>query len=849
MRKQLMNTSIRLSIAALASSLALAVFPPTANAGDGPPTGIADQEVIKRLERIQKGLEAEAEGDKMMRNDDYEGAIAKYNEALVLIPNAPLGYDDRQRIIAKYANACCKQADKLGKDGQFDEAKRLLNTVLADDRDPEHHTAKTLLKRLDDPDYYNPAQTKKHAQDTEEVRRLLKLALGYMDLGQFNEAEESLNKILAIDPHNAAARRLMEKKEREVINYLRSARDHTRSRMLREVDQLWETAVPAIVTIPVTPGGVGKGKATGAIMAKLNNITLDRLSFDGAQIQEVVAYLKAKSVELDTFESPATGVNFILQGAEKAQPITLDIRNVPLLVALEQVCQLSGMVFRVEPHAVFITSADKGGGALETRIFNVPPNFMSAGAAAGGAAGGAEAAADPFASGDAGAAKPALPSRGDAKQVLVGMGANFEAPGSTATFLAGTSKLVVKNTLQQLDLIEQLIEKSTVGVTKQVHITTRFVEVSQRNTDELGFDTLIGAFNVGSNRVFGSGGTTSNAGNLRPSDYPFLIPTSGANPVPVGQNPVTSALRSGTRAINQNAIDGLLARQLLTSDISALAPGAFALAGVFTDPQFQIVMRALSQKKGVDLLTAPSIVTRSGQRAKIEIIREFPYPTDFDPPQIPQTVGTGGITGGGLGGIGGGAGGGLSSVGGVPPVTPTTPVTFEVRNTGVTMEVDPVIADDGSSIDLNLAPEVVEFEGFINYGSPINTAAINALGVPTQVVLTENRIEQPVFATRKLTTAVTVWDGQTVGIGGLIREDVQQVEDKVPFFGDIPLLGRLFRTESEEHFKKNLMVYVTAKLIDPAGRPWKQAAQGSGGSESEGASSPLIPTSTGAPGT
>ena len=299
---------------------------------------------------------------------------------------------------------------------------------------------------------------------------------------------------------------------------------------------------------------------------------------------------------------------------------------------------------------------------------------------------------------------------------------------------------------------------------------------------------------------------------------------------------MTAGNRSGGRAIATNAIDGLLANGIASQGASTFAPGVFALAGVFSDPQFQIVMRALSQKKGVDLLTAPSIVSRSGQRAKIEIIREFPYPTDFDPPQIPQTFGGSTV-------LGGGANGGLGQSSAVSsfPVTPTTPTTFAVRNTGVSMEVDPVIGEDGNTIDLTIAPEVVEFEGFINFGSPINTGGTNALGVATTVVLTENRIEQPVFATRKLNTAVTIWDGQTVGIGGLIREDVQMVEDKVPIFGDIPFIGRLFKTKAEEHFKKNLMIYVTAKLIDPSGNPIKGNTGTSDTGAAEGASSDLMP--------
>jgi len=128
---------------------------------------------------------------------------------------------------------------------------------------------------------------------------------------------------------------------------------------------------------------------------------------------------------------------------------------------------------------------------------------------------------------------------------------------------------------------------------------------------------------------------------------------------------------------------------------------------------------------------------------------------------------------------------------------------------------------------LNLVPQVVEFEGFINYGSPIfginpnggGTTVMPNVFTPTQVLLTNNVINQPIFSTRKVTTSVSVWDGQTVVLGGLMREDVQKSEDKVPIIGDIPLVGRLFRTNVDQHIKRNLVIFVTARLINPGGLP------------------------------
>jgi general secretion pathway protein D len=164
----------------------------------------------------------------------------------------------------------------------------------------------------------------------------------------------------------------------------------------------------------------------------------------------------------------------------------------------------------------------------------------------------------------------------------------------------------------------------------------------------------------------------------------------------------------------------------------------------------------------------------------------------------------------------------------LPVVGPSTPGGFETKNTGVELEVEPVVGPDGMTIDLNLVPSVVEFEGFINYGSPIKTVnpallgfiggVSSVLGVNDSIVLTDNVINQPIFSVRKVTTNVSVYDGQTVVLGGLMREDVQKTEDKTPILGDIPLLGRLFRTNAEQHIKRNLVIFVTARLVTPGGQ-------------------------------
>src|SRR5437763_4287999 len=574
-----------------------------------------------------------------------------------------------------------------------------------------------------------------------------------------------------------------------------------------------------------------------------------------------------------------TGTPSVGAGQPGAQPpappaergsITLELNHIPLGEALRYIANQAGLKVKVEPYAVSLVPRTEQSDDLLVKRYHVPPEFfggpldvgyyLQAGGAGGqtGAGGSAqpapvaenvvekEAVSYQTASGTgtgAGASSQSnfvqgtsttrqhlsndrqLVGRADAKTMLQSMGVQFptitlpdgRADIASATFWPHSGVLIVRNTQDNLDMVDALVDQANASQPKQVEIESKFVEINQNNLKELGFDWLLGPFSI-NGKVFGSGGTAGNGTAVNPANFPFV-----ANGVPIGQNPVTSGNRSGNVAISANALDALLAGT--TGGGSAVAPGIFGLAGVFTNPQFQVVIRALNQKKGIDLLSAPSVTTKSGQRAIVEVIRELRYPATYTAPQVPSISSTTGTT------I-------VGAAAAVPVVvTPTTPATWETRNTGVTLEVEPVVGGDSTTIDLNLIPQVVEFQGFINYGSPINAVGVNTvagISVSQPVELTANVINQPVFSTRKVTTSVSVYDGQTVVLGGLMREDVQKTEDKVPIIGDIPLVGRAFRTNTEQHTKKNLVIFVTARIITPAGLPLNEE-------EEEGLLPPELP--------
>jgi len=141
-----------------------------------------------------------------------------------------------------------------------------------------------------------------------------------------------------------------------------------------------------------------------------------------------------------------------------------------------------------------------------------------------------------------------------------------------------------------------------------------------------------------------------------------------------------------------------------------------------------------------------------------------------------------------------------------PAATPLIQPTTVPVPIGPTLDVIPHVSADGYTIQLNLLPTVTEFLGYDDPGQ--FRAVVGNLAAPVPL---------PRFRIRQVVTSSIVWDGQTVVLGGLISERVAKRKDKVPVLGDLPLLGRLFRSEANSSQKKNLVIFVTPTIIDPQG--------------------------------
>ena len=797
--------------AALLATIGLAV--PLTAGGPGAGTDLAGRERSRRSTSIEEAQELLRKGDQAYQAGRYAEAVEAYAGGREMIPDAPVSAELRAAATKRYIQASIEQARLLSRQGDVAGAKSAVDQVLREGVAPNDPAALACRAQLDDPIRTNPALTPEHAKNVDAVRRLLYTAGGAYDLGKFDEANKQYEEVLRIDPTNTTARRGMEQVASAKSGYQKAAYDQTRAEMLSQVDAAWERQVPALElgVGPADPGAALGASGTVSVAAKLDRIIIPKIALEQASLDEALDFLRVRAAENDTLESdPARkGMNFTVNLGPPNSATVKRIRDLRFNLRLSQVsvagilktlCDLTQTTFTTDEFSVLITPLGSLSDELVARTYRVPPDFISS---LSSGTGSPESTEDPF------AASPAkeglLTTRLSVQEALAKQGVSFPE-GASASYSAATNTLRVINTATNQDYIAQVIATMTQTEPVIVVVRVTLIKTQQTNLKELGFDWLVTPFALnGDNSVFAGGGTTGNA--LARTGADFISPVDGT-PIPgvplipgasVNSGVATNGLRSGDSAITSaNRLDNLINNSDRSAQQRSVAPGVLAVTGLFSDSQVQMVMRGLDQKKGVDIMAQPSIVTRSGQASKVEIIREFIYPTEYEPPELPQSVGSSSTS----------------------PVTPATPTAFETKNVGITLEVLPVADANKNFVDITLNPSFSDFDGFVNYGTPINTTITSLLGSQT-VELTPNEILMPVFSVQKLATQLTVADGSTIVLGGLMAESIQNVEDKLPVFGNIPVLGRLFQSTAKQPVSTAIIFLVHVELLDPTGRPYR----------------------------
>jgi len=199
-----------------------------------------------------------------------------------------------------------------------------------------------------------------------------------------------------------------------------------------------------------------------------------------------------------------------------------------------------------------------------------------------------------------------------------------------------------------------------------------------------------------------------------------------------------------------------------SNEFTATQSAASALNVFLFNPSINlgVAIQALQNKNLFQILAEPNLMTESGKEANFLAGGEFPYPTI-------QSVGTGG---------GGNA------------------VTIQFKEFGIRLSFTPILAPDGM-IHLKVKPEV------------------STLDFSNGVIL--NGFSLPALSTRRVESEMSLADGQTFAIAGLVDNRVTELWSKIPGIGDVPVLGNLFKSKSLNKTKNELLVIVTPHIVRP----------------------------------
>jgi general secretion pathway protein D len=761
----------------------------------------------QRLESLVESAQADLrEARDLAKRDNYAAALALIAATTGALPANPFTDDVRADLAKQKGEVILGQAHCQLKQGDVEGAKTTLDLYAQEglsSRSADRVANRVARAELDPPLPRFAEVSRDFLNAQRELAKLSAQGRAQYLGGDSDGAQETFRMVESLDPDAPEAKNFLRRIANEKAALGALNREKTRAQMLEEVAKSWQR--PGIYEETDSQGSAAAGSIS-PLSQKLESIQIPSVSFSAVDLTRVVSALSDLSAEFDTATSNAPkGLNIVVIDPQSGNPpVSITLRNLSLKRILDVITDSVGYQYEVQNDLVVVRPGGETS-TLDTEFFPVSQASVirMTGISGGGRASSA-ARNDPF------APTPAASSGGSGggesgalRAFLQQAGINFDGvPGASLAF--DGSMMIVTQTTRNIERIRNFLQR--YSDVRQVEIEAKFMEVQQGALEELGvnwgisrrgvaqFDPATGAPILGPNgsQLFTPQETYSTTGVNRSLADAFSNSTGDRNLTIDTQNFVTGQQSSRAVPFNPPLIPGAVQ---LASGSSALG----AITGMVGEFDVTAVIRALSQQSGSDLLSAPKITALSGETATITVAQELIYPELYG--EIQSEVGTsGGATTGGSAGV---------------TITAGAPQQFTMREVGVKLVVRPDVGED-QSITLKLDPEVTEFEGFVEYGgTSIAISGGNTVTVPSGFY-------QPIFSVRKLSTKVTVWDGATLVMGGLTREEVSKVDDKVPFLGDIPFLGRAFRSKGESTQKRNLLIFITANLVSPGGSPANQ---------------------------
>jgi general secretion pathway protein D len=760
----------------------------------------AAQEEVKRLAKenavaLSKQDDAIDAAEKLLRKGTAESvdkAISDLDAADRALGAESLSNKDlKERIKATKGSALARRALIAIEARDMNRATTLVADYakLKGEQDPAVlRLQKELASKRDNPTYRNIDELSPGVRvKDDKVNELLVRGRARYLYGDYQGALDAYREVLQYQPNNSESK-AYQIRIRQMLseNSGQWNRGVTKGKLMELLDETWK--LPEVFNRENTKTDLGNGN--DPVTEKMKTIRLPEGFL--ARDEPLDRALSKLSSLSQTYDKDQKGVNIVLVNDGGESPnVNLQLRDVTVFQALDYLCKRVVYSFSVSPSGIVEVRKDAGDSLLDTQFFELTQaavvkmtgqglNTTAPGGAAGNPFGGTGFEAGPT---------DGNPQEMAIKSFLVRSGVPFEPP---ATLSFDGTRLIVTGSPKNLDRVKNIIRR--YSDIKQVHIEAKFIEVEQKALNELGVNWSL------TPNVAGNGGVTAGT-NLRSINRVF----AQNNTQPKNLTINSQITQGGLTTNNTQTFPNVAPTFPGGMNLGNLANTYSGTVNILSRETLALTIRAIEESAGSDLMSSPSLTVLDGKTAVIKVAQLLRYPQAYG--DIQSNVGQGG------------GGGQLGATSTSVAITAGTPQDFTVQEVGVTLEVTPTVAAD-DSIALNLKPKVTEFEGFVEYGG---TSVALTGGVTVTV---PSGFFQPIFSTREVTTDVTVFDGATVVIGGLTREEVKTIDDKVPVLGSLPLIGAAFRSSGKSVSKRSLMVFVTANLVSPGGATLRSSHPG-----------------------
>ena len=664
------------------------------------------------------------------------------------------------------------------------------------------------------------------------INRLLGQAKVFFRNKKYAEARDCIEKLYLLDPVNYEAMEIMQMIYAKLYTY--GIKRHNVEVAGIAAAAQWVGVEPVFIGNLDEPKDSGERVDAGldSVWAHMERIIFPTFSFKDIPVTKLIEQLNRRNKDFDP-DPAKQGVNIAFKSSSgtKIPTVSMDLANIPLSEIIRYVCADTGLKYRIEADGVVIgpqvdpmqerhfpvrrslvegidsavnggggAAADKadggeGGPAAAPRASRSSRSSRSVHAsrapqaAGGGEGGGSESELGKLGEGadtkeffnNVTRTKVNPVSSSTLETYFTQRGIEFKE-GSSILYDHSRSRLTVRNTIDNLRKMEKLILQLDAIESPMILVEIRCIEVSENDFQELGFDWSI---NSGNRNIAGHSNSNGSWGVDQ-----------------IDRTSPNQMIRSLEKVI-ANVGSGNLINQL---DIFPALSGTSYPFGRDFSFNLSLTVNAICQNTRTETLSAPKLLAESGAKdaATIKLVKTIYFPDEWETIE-------------------------LENDNGAVDVTPPRPTFDEATDVGIIFSVRARANPDGRTINLQLDPQIINYIGNDPYDITIYGREISVESTTGDTVSykeTERnfhyQIWMPVFTERSLSVKVNVVDGCTLVLGGITQNQITTRVDKWPLLGDLPLIGRFFQSRAEVGTRNNMMMFVTARLINTKGVPREQ---------------------------